>query len=229
MACLGNVGQYKTQWEKYQGCGFHSITDLERWSLLQGKMVAFVGDSQCRNIFLAVARGLGAQVGAYEKHADIDATARNKQSGAETALAFKWRPTLAEVEGAVSELMRAAAKGNQQTHAQAQGKNNSVHRPDAIVISSVLWDTLYVRDKKTYAELLDVLQKRMQTDDGASAPVLFWLSAPTVTDAQLNTADKKKFMTNAQVQVRLERSDSGQESQSQRDEVETHGGNSCVR
>ena len=40
----------------------------------------------------------------------------------------------------------------------------------------------------------------MQTDEGTSAPVLFWLSAPTVTDAQLNTADKKKFMTDAQVQ-----------------------------
>ena len=180
--CLGNLGRYGKEWGTYQGCGYHSIGKKELFSMAQGKTLAFVGDSEARNVFLAFARAADANTGPYKKHADIEAAAVGAHGPRfPIKLEFKWAPQIAGVASYAQDVVRSAAQGK---------------LPAAIVVSTVLWDTLHSHDKIVYAAGLDLLAERIK---GLGVPV-FWLSAPTVVDAKLHTEEKKKHMTDAQVE-----------------------------
>mmetsp|Transcript_42103 Transcript_42103/g.131826 ORF Transcript_42103/g.131826 Transcript_42103/m.131826 type:complete len:920 (-) Transcript_42103:866-3625(-) len=178
-ACETLAWQWKAQEGDAAGCGFRM---LNKWEATQrvrkGMKIAVVGDSEARNVYYALRRMFIGDDSSDDAKRHSDLTRLEPTTGSKPQVGFYWAPKVEDIRLKLASLY------------------NDVAKPDAIVFSAGLWDTLHNGNLDDYEGSLRETAGLLHTHEDM---VYMFMQPPRVVDSKLNTPEKLEKMKEEQV------------------------------
>ena len=160
-----------------ESCQFHEQTSLELAAKLNGKNISFVGDSIARENYYALLSELGdpsINEGDPNQKYHADLTSKNG------SIHFFWRPLLEDVNSLF----------------QVWGNENFA--PDILIIHVGLHDVLSKHDPDIFESILESIYNNHKQKI-KKIPVSIWITPTAIVNQNLQTDEKKTYMTEEKV------------------------------
>ena len=170
------------------GCPGGLLSRAELKTLLAHKRIMFVGDSNTRSAFHAMADETIDNYNFEEQsisksHSDL----AKEIPGIDTTIEYKWAPFISNIT-------------------QTLGQIKSLRpMPDVLALGAGLWDVLHVHDlektRKEIEKMNKALHSLMNPTNGVkyTPPMTVWIPPLTIINSELRAPDKIKYMTEEQV------------------------------
>ena len=165
-------------------CPIGTITTNKLRSIFHNKKIAFIGDSQIRNIYHQFIHNLDTDYKTnYSpdlKHKDINYIVSYDDNTVN--INFIWAPYLNNVTETIK------SKSNEQQHY------------DLIVAGAACWDALVERNLPDYNNILTTNLKLVMENLNKSNTTSIWIQPTTIMDNRLMTTEKRQYMSEDIVQ-----------------------------
>ena len=174
----------KWVWEADERCPISKLSTTKLRAVYKGKKILFAGDSEVRNVyhqFISILDPNYRQnVSAINKHSNIHYQAEYDRS---LAVDFVWAPIVNNLTTTLHTSFRSNAGYN------------------LIATGASAWDALYDRSVAKYSADLDALATEISANSAAKGDTkLIWLQPTVVITDRLTTEDKRKYMSEENIQ-----------------------------
>jgi hypothetical protein len=155
-----------------KNCPLKLLNGDELKTVFRGKKIAFLGDSQVRNIYHSFSKL--ADESYVENNSPTQKHVNQKFStSSNITIEFYWAPFIKDLTSTL--------------------KTFSPNQYKAIVLGGALWDALHIHELQQYSQQLEELSKSKVLSTLGTFSV--WVQPTTIVDGRLNSEEKQKYMT----------------------------------